>query len=410
MDQPKPLSVSQLTTQIKSLLQQNFGTVWVAGELSNVSQPRSGHIYLSLKDAEAQIRGVIWRSAARWLRCELTDGMQVACQGELDLYAPQGTYQLVIRRVEPIGEGARQQALRQLHQQLSQEGVFDPRRKRPLPRFPRRIAVVTSPTGAAIHDFLEVLRRRWAGTEVTIVPAKVQGPGAAQQLVRAVRAAARLQPRPDLLVVTRGGGSAEDLWCFNDERLVRTVAASRVPVISAVGHEIDVTLCDLAADVRALTPSEAAERAVPARAEIAVQLRQFRSRLASALRNQASRAASRLQALAARPALTRPAERLRTLAQRLDELDARGQRAIAQRLRTDRQKLAAAAAQLESLSPLGVLQRGYSLTQTSDGQLVRRADQVAPGARILTRCHQGQLVSEVLEVHRQQQEGPEAGA
>jgi exodeoxyribonuclease VII large subunit len=264
----KPLSVFQLTALIKGILEEAFPSVWVVGELSDVARPQSGHVYLTLKDDRAQIRAVIWRNTASRLRFNLEDGLEVICRGDLDVYPPRGSYQLVIRELEPRGEGALQQALRKLQQKLAAEGLFDPAHKKPLPRFPRRIAVVTSPTGAAVRDFVEVLRRRWQGVHVLIVPTRVQGAGAAAEIATAIQAVNRLSPSVDVMVVGRGGGSMEDLWCFNEEAVVRAIFASQVPVVSAVGHEIDVTLSDLVADVRALTPSEAAERVVPALDEV----------------------------------------------------------------------------------------------------------------------------------------------
>ncbi len=247
----KPLSVFQLTSLIKGILEQAFPSVWVVGELSDVARPQSGHVYLTLKDDRAQIRAVIWRNAASRLRFNLEDGLEVICRGDLDVYPPRGSYQLVIRELEPRGEGALQQALRKLQQKLAAEGLFDPAHKKPLPRFPRRIAVVTSPTGAAVRDFVEVLRRRWQGVHVLIVPTRVQGEGAATDIAAAIQTVNRLSPSVDVMVVGRGGGSMEDLWCFNEEAVVRAIFASQVPVVSAVGHEIDVTLSDLVADVRA---------------------------------------------------------------------------------------------------------------------------------------------------------------
>ncbi len=277
----RPLSVWELTSQIKDLLEAAFPTVWVAGEVSNFARPQSGHCYLTLKDDRAQLRAVMWRGVAIRIRFDLHDGLEVICRGHLDLYAARGSYQLVIEDVVPKGMGALELALRQLREKLAREGLFDRERKRPLPAFVRRIAVVTSPTGAAIRDFLQVLGRRWRGADVLVVPVRVQGEGAAAEIAAAIETVNRLPPekgdilhlcaekqnvpffRPDCLVVTRGGGSMEDLWAFNEEAVVRAIAASRIPVISAVGHEIDVTLSDLAADVRALTPSEAAELVAP---------------------------------------------------------------------------------------------------------------------------------------------------
>ena len=258
----------ELTGQIKGLLEGRFPAVWVSGEISNFSRPQSGHCYLTLKDDQAQIRAVMWRSAASRVRFDLHDGLEVICQGYLDVYAPRGSYQLVIQQIEPKGLGALELALRSCASDWRPKGLFDPARKRPLPRFPRRIAFVTSPTGAAVRDFLEVLRRRWRGVHVLIVPVRVQGDGARAEIAAGIELVNRLADPVDVLVVGRGGGSLEDLWAFNEEVVVRAIHASRIPVVSAVGHEIDVTLADLVADVRALTPSEAAERVVPAADEL----------------------------------------------------------------------------------------------------------------------------------------------
>ncbi len=244
------LSVSQLTAQIKGLVEQSFPGVWVAGEVSNFSRPQSGHCYFTLKDEKAQIRAVMWRGTATKLNFDMTDGLELVCHGRLDVYAPRGSYQLVVDQAHPQGVGSLELALRQLREKLAGEGLFDPARKRPLPKFPKRIGFVTSPTGAAIRDFLEVLRRRWTGVEVFVIPARVQGDGAAAEIAAGIRTANQISPSLDVLVVGRGGGSLEDLWAFNEEPVVRAVAASRLPTVTAVGHEIDVSLSDLAADIR----------------------------------------------------------------------------------------------------------------------------------------------------------------
>ena len=246
---PEPLSIAALTAQIKSTLEGRFPDIWVAGEVSNFSRPQSGHCYFTLKDDHAQIRAVMWRGSASRLRFELKDGLEVVCHGAVDVYAPRGSYQLVVKEAQPLGIGALELALQRLREKLAAEGLFDRERKRPLPRFPKRIGFVTSPTGAAIRDFLQVLARRWRGVDVLVIPTRVQGDGAADEIADAVRLANRIRPRLDALVVGRGGGSLEDLWCFNEEPVVRAIAASEIPTISAVGHEIDVTLSDLAADV-----------------------------------------------------------------------------------------------------------------------------------------------------------------
>ncbi len=394
----RPLSVAQITVQIKDQLETSFPEVWVAGEVSNLSRPRSGHCYFTLKDAEAQLRAVIWKMTAGRMPFELRDGLQIVCRGALEVYAARGTYQLTVRHVQPKGLGALELALRQLKARLEAEGLFDPALKRPLPRFPRRVALVTSPSGAAIRDFLQVLRRRWRGTDVLIVPTRVQGEGAAAEIAAAIARVDRLRRRPDCLVLARGGGSLEDLWAFNEEPVVRAIHACSIPVVSAVGHEIDVTLADLAADVRALTPSEAAERVAPDADEIANRLRQARQRLLTALKGKAASARGRLATLAALRVLRRPAERIHDLSRELDELQARAGRAIGHRLRAARSAAGALTGQLESLSPLAVLQRGYSLTRReSDERLIRDAAELHAGERIVTRFAQGQVVSRVAE-------------
>ncbi len=282
---------------------------------------------------------------------------------------------------------------------MTAEGLFEPARKRPLPKFPRRIAFVTSPTGAAIRDFLEVLRRRWRGVDVLIVPVRVQGEGAAAEIAAGIALVNRLADPVDVLVVGRGGGSLEDLWAFNEEIVVRAIHSSRMPVVSAVGHEIDVTLADLVADVRALTPSEAAERVVPASDEITAYLNRHEQRLAAALRGRAVAARGRLEALAGCRVFRRPMERVHEHQRQLDELGARSLRAVGRRLESARGLADGKAGRLESLSPLAVLGRGYSLTmRLGDGQLVRSAGQLAVGEQLRTRLAKGQVTSRVESV------------
>jgi exodeoxyribonuclease VII large subunit len=391
-----PLTVSQLTGQLKDHLETGFPDIWVAGEISNFSRPRSGHMYFTLKDETAQLRAVLWRLTAARVPFEIHDGLEVICRGPLELYAARGSYQLVVQQIQPKGLGALELALRQLKARLEAEGLFDPARKRRLPRFPDRIALVTSPSGAALRDFLQVLVRRWQGTDVLIVPTRVQGTGAAQEIAAAIARVDRMRQRPDCLVLARGGGSLEDLWAFNEEAVVRAIHACTIPVVSAIGHEIDVTLSDLAADVRALTPSEAAERVVPDAAEIAATLRQFRGRLLSALRAKANGLRARLDALASCRVLRKPAERIHDLARRLDELFGRAARAMERRLSHARHTADSLAAQLESLSPLAVLGRGYSLTRlAADDRLIRDAAELEHGEEIVTRFARGEVTSRV---------------
>lgn len=390
------MSVGELTDRIKGALETQFPLVWVSGEISNFSRPQSGHCYLTLKDEQAQMRAVMWRTAASRVRFELEDGLEVICQGSLDVYPPRGSYQLVIRQIEPKGVGALELALRKLREKLAAEGLFAPERKRPLPRFPRRVAFVTSPTGAAVRDFLEVLRRRWRGVHVLIVPVRVQGDGAAREIAAGIELANRLTDPLDLIVVGRGGGSLEDLWCFNEEVVVRAIHASRLPVVSAVGHEIDVTLADLVADVRALTPSEAAERIAPAIEEVAALVDAYRDRLCRALAHLVAAARARVDALACRRVFRNPLERTQVLAQRLDECSLRARRAIERRKLAAMELLKHTAHRLESLSPLSVLARGYSVTsRESDGQIVGSVRQVVTGERIRTRVADGEITSRI---------------
>jgi exodeoxyribonuclease VII large subunit len=397
----RPLSVWELTSQLKDLLEGAFPAVWVAGEISNFARPQSGHCYLTLKDDRAQLRAVMWRGVAMRVRFGLHDGLEVICRGHLDVYAQRGSYQLVIQDIVPRGMGALELALRQLREKLTREGLFDAARKRPLPPFVRRIAVVTSPTGAAICDFLQVLGRRCRGADVMVVPVRVQGEGAAAEIAAAIETVNGLAKpfRPDCIVATRGGGSMEDLWAFNEEIVVRAIAASQIPVISAVGHEIDVTLADLAADLRALTPSEAAELVAPAAEELLADLRQIQRRLTAGLRSRAAAARSHFDALAKSSVFRRPFQPIFELSRQLDEFQMRASRAIRNRARLARHQTDTVAGRLESLSPLAVLGRGYSLTQrTSDGWLIRSADELSPGQQITTRFATGRAISSIEQV------------
>jgi exodeoxyribonuclease VII large subunit len=393
------LSVSQLTAQIKDALEGGFPSVWVAGEVSNFSRPQSGHSYFTLKDDQAQIRAVMWRSAASRLKFELADGLDVICHGHVDVYAPRGSYQLVVDQLQPKGVGALELALRKLREKLAAEGLFDPARKRKLPPFPRRLAFVTSPTGAAIHDFLQVLERRWRGVDVLVIPARVQGDGAAQEIAAGIRMANRLTPRPDVLIVGRGGGSLEDLWAFNEEPVVRAIAASRIPTVSAVGHEIDVTLSDLAADVRALTPSEAAERVAPAAEEISARMRGYQQRLRHAAHRRVMLLRARYEGIAGQRAFWRPFDLVQDRSRRLDALLTYGTAAVRRLLRDGQNRVATMAGKIESLSPLAVLARGYTITQDAKSRtVIRRSADLRVGQSIVTRFASGEAVSKVESV------------
>lgn len=392
------ISVGELTRQVRASLQSGFRELWVAGEVSDLSRPRSGHIYFTLKDDDARLSAVIWRTVAESLPFALADGMQIQCFGGLDVFPPQGRYQLIVRRVEAKGEGALQAALRKLRTKLASEGLFDAARKRPLPRFPQRIAVVTSPSGAALRDFLEVARRRWLGPEIFIFPTRVQGEGATAEIIAAIQLANRSQPRPDVLVVTRGGGSIEDLWSFNDESVVRSIFASEVPVVSAIGHEVDVTLADLVADCRALTPSEAAERVIPSADELQGRLRQLHARLAVMIAGHLRHLRARWQGLSSRAVFTRPWDLIRERAERLDQLEARLERAWDNCTRQCRERADLLKARLAGLDPLAILARGYSVTQLAkSGETIKNANQVASGDRLSIRLAEGRISSIVEE-------------
>jgi exodeoxyribonuclease VII large subunit len=328
------------------------------------------------------------------MRFDLRDGMQTVVRGRLTVYTPRGEYQLQVEEVQPKGIGPLELAFRQLKEKLSVQGYFDPRRKKRPPRVPRRIALVTSPTGSAVRDMLEILGRRWPAAEVWVCPVRVQGEGAAQEIADAVRRLNRF-PDVDVMIVGRGGGSLEDLWPFNEEVVARAIFASEIPVVSGVGHEDDLTIADLVADVRALTPSEAAEKVTPDRAKVLEWLEDLEGRLRRRLLEQLEAARARLADLAGRRCFRAPLGRVRDEERRLDDWAERLGRAARQRVEAARRRLEAAAARLESLSPLNVLARGYSLTRTESGAVVRGAGQVRPGDRLLTTVGDGVIISRV---------------
>ncbi len=392
---PKPLTVSQLNEQIKQALDRFFSHVWLEGEISELSRATSGHVYLTLKDEQSQIRAVMWKSVAIRQKFELKDGMKILCQGRVDVYPPRGTYQISIQTIEPKGIGQLQLAFQQLHAKLAKEGLFSQDRKKRIPSLPKRIGFVTSPTGAAIFDFLEVLRRRWNDVEIYIFPSRVQGEGSVQDIVHSLKMAAQARPMLDVLVVGRGGGSIEDLWTFNDEEVVRAVAACPIPTISAVGHEIDVTLCDLAADLRALTPSEAAERVVPEREYVAKQLRSLEQHAHQLIATKLSQWERRLHELRSRPVLSRPIDGILLREQRLDGLQIRLDQALQNRMARAKLDVIRLAKSLDALNPLRVLARGYSLTRRLDGTILHDSSQIGPGQIVETILDQGMLVSRV---------------
>lgn len=408
MAKASPKTVTQLTREIRNLVEGQMGLQWVTGEISNCRPARSGHIYFTLNDEHAQISAVVWRLTAERLKFQLRDGMEVVAMGPVEVYPARGQYQLIIEQLVPKGVGALETALRQLREKLDREGLFDPKRKRPIPRIPRRIALITSPTGAAVKDMLQVITRRWPSVNVLLMPVRVQGDGAAEEIAYALRNVYRI-PDIDVVVTGRGGGSLEDLWAFNEEQVARAIADCPVPVVSAVGHEIDVSIADLVADVRALTPSEAGELVVPSREELSAELTSLMNRLVSGLRRRADHARLQLDSLASRRALTNPQQRMRHLSEQLDELGDRLTGAARRRIENERNLLSRQAGQLDALSPLGVLSRGYSMTfRASNGNpgdpltiresLLSEVDGLEMGDRLLTYLHRGQVLCRVEAV------------
>lgn len=430
-------TVSRLNAEARAVLEGSFPLLWVEGEISNLARPASGHWYFSLKDSAAQVRCAMFRQRNQMLRFKPQDGMHVLIRARISLYEGRGEFQLIAEHMEEAGSGALQRAFEMLKLRLQNEGLFDAARKRPLPRLPRRIGVITSPTGAAIRDILTVLSRRFPSIPVVIYPVPVQGTGAGEQIAAAIRRAGE-RAECDVLIVGRGGGSLEDLWAFNEEVVARAIHASPLPIVSAVGHEIDFTIADFVADMRAPTPSAAAELLSPDREEMRTQLLQQRIRLARSFQRQMRHKRQQLDALHKR--LKHPGRRLQEIAQRLDEMEQRlgrashhllrhaGSRLAALHARLERhtplyrvqalqtrrkelqrrlhsaaaqhlerltRRLAQAAHTLDAVSPLATLSRGYAIVTAADGRVLRAATQTAPGAQVQARLGQGRLLCRV---------------
>ncbi|MCD6004090.1 exodeoxyribonuclease VII large subunit [Halomonas sp. IOP_6] len=444
-DTPQALSVSQLNQRAKQTLERDVGEVWVEGELSNVSRPASGHIYFTLKDDRAQIRCALFRQRARFVAAPMRDGDQVKLRGRVSLFEPRGDYQLIADAVQAAGLGELLAAFERLKAQLEGEGVFA--NTRPLPFPPRKILILSSASGAAIRDVLAVLAARWPLADVTLIPVPVQGTEAAPAMISALgllNRQARLDPDQDVVLITRGGGSLEDLWAFNNEHLARAIFHSRLPVMSAVGHEVDVTLADFAADIRAPTPSAAAERLVPDQHALKQQLTQLENRLQRAMQARLERDSQRLDTLRAR--LRHPGEQLERQRQHVTALCQRLQRAMQQTvqqqqvrvtqlskrlasqdmvrlhrveqervsqlqrrlasamqraLEVRQARLSSAARELNAISPLAVLGRGYAIAQDEKGHVIRRAEDTAPGQKLSLRLGEGRLNVEVKRRYKQ---------
>ena len=431
----KIFSISELSQEIKNLLERQYPDVWVTGEVSNFRAAGSGHLYFTLKDATAQLRAVCFRNQARYLKFKPQDGISVIARGHLSVYEARGEYQLYVEYLEPAGLGALQLAFEQLKQKLAAEGLFETARKKPLPLLPRAIGVVTSPSGAAVRDILRILRRRFRNMNVLIYPVKVQGEGAAEEIVEGIQYFNREQ-NVDVMIVGRGGGSLEDLWAFNEEMVARAIAASGIPVISAVGHEIDFTIADFVADLRAPTPSAAAELVVHPKQDFLSELENRARHMAQVVRLQLSEARHRLTELRMHHVFQAIVTRLAERAQRVDDAVASLERSMRARLNDARQewlrasagvvrydfrrllglkraalddrwgrfdaalrrflvernnRLAQVEAILKERGPLTILKRGYSITRDAAGKIVRDAETVALGSNISVRLARGEL-------------------
>lgn len=389
------VSVGQLTASIKSLLEGEVGYVSVRGEISNWRPAASGHIYFSLKDSEAVISAALFRgSAIRTKKLnEMKDGVEVICRGRISVYPPRGTYQIIVESMDPVGAGGLQAKFEALKKKLHAEGLFDQERKRELPALPKRIVVITSPTGAAIRDVLSVLKRRFAGVNVLVIPALVQGAEAPKDLCRALRLANE-HKLGDVILLTRGGGSLEDLWAFNDEQLAREIYNSAIPVVSAVGHEIDFTIADFVADLRAPTPSAAAELLVRELDALLEAVAEMRDRLGNAARNEVQGARLLLRSVVA--GLKSPRDRINELQLRFDDWSERLEQSARRCLEKQGETVTRLQEKLAALSPLNVLERGYSIAFDSSGKAVRHARQLAPGTRFELMLQDGTVKAETV--------------
>ncbi|MGH8352074.1 MAG: exodeoxyribonuclease VII large subunit [Pseudomonas sp.] len=404
------LSVSQLNGRARVLLEDVFAQVWVEGEISNLSRPASGHVYFTLKDSQAQVRCALFRQNAARVRQALRDGLAVRVRGKVSLFEGRGDYQLILDSVEPAGDGALRLAFEALKEKLAAEGLFASERKVPLPAHPRRIGIISSPTGAVIRDIVSVFRRRAPQIELCLIPSAVQGREATMQIVRALQLADR--QGFDALILARGGGSLEDLWCFNEEVVARALAACATPIISAVGHETDVTISDFVADVRAPTPSAAAELLAPDAGDLQLRLqglqrrlilriqdRLARERLRRAFERRLNDRRERLARLDTRLAAQHPERILALLRLRLDGLAERLPRAIREGLQQRRLRLQSQMQTLHAVSPLATLGRGYSILLDERGQAIRRAAQTRPGQRLKAKLGEGELDVRVEDNH-----------
>ena len=441
MPERRAWTVSELTAKIRDLLAKNFTGITVQGEISNCREAQSGHIYFTLKDDRAQVRCVFFKQQQRGIKFRPEDGLQMTVRGSISVYEPRGEYQIYVESLEPIGLGALQLAFEQLKKRLEAEGLFDAARKKPLPMLPSRIGLITSPKGAAVRDVVRILTRRFPNVHLTVFPVRVQGEGSAEEIVKALKFF-NARKMVDVLILARGGGSLEDLWSFNEEIVARAIFASEIPVISGVGHEMDFTIADFVADVRASTPSAAAELVVQTRREFDKHIADLRETLASLVRYRLLELSRRVHELSARRGFRRPLDLLRQQRQRADEMTSRLALGLRARLEQSRKRFTAAhlrivtfdfrvkisafrlrlekrsaelgvraerllrnkrdrwqrlALQLQERGPLKVLERGYAIATDAAGNLLRSADQVQLGDTVSVQLHRGRLSTEVIK-------------
>lgn len=404
MSRPDAFSVGQLNEYIKMLLEgnPNLNDIWVQGEISGAKLYSSGHLYFSLKDTDCVISAVMFKNSLVRMDFDPENGMKVLAHGRVSAYPPRGQYQFIADRMIPDGAGALAVAFEQLKAKLGEEGLFDPARKRPLPPHPKRIGVVTSPSGAAVHDIIRVAKKRCPSTEILVFPSLVQGAEAPAYLRGGIQYFNAVKDDPEqgveLIIIGRGGGSAEDLWGFNDERLARTIAASEIPVVSAVGHEVDFTICDFVADLRAATPSAAAELSLPDKEDLSRQISALSTRLTGAQTVRLRRLRTRLDQLSTAKVLTSPEGAYRLRRETLEGLAKRLDLAVNRHLVTKRQSMERVVTGLSALNPLAVLGRGYALVQTEEGRVIPTAQELAIGDRVILRFSDGSARVAVEEI------------
>ena len=392
-NQEKVLTVSQISYQIRSSLESQFSSVWIRGELSNFKAHSSGHWYFSLKDEQAQIKAVMFRGQNQKISFRPQTGEEVLVRGQLSVYPPRGDYQILCYEIELVGSGLLQKQFEEIKRKLKEEGLFDSSRKKPLPRFPRHVVLITSESGAAVRDILNILKRRFRSVQLTLIPALVQGDQAPESLLKALADSKKIPA--DVLIIGRGGGSMEDLWAFNDEALARAVANHPIPVISAVGHEVDFTICDFSADLRAPTPSAAAELVVQNREDLLDQIHQQRKYFVQNIKLQLSFLKDKLSSL--QKALIHPQRAIQDFSQRLDESSLRFYQSIQNAMKNFRQKLDQKERILLAVDPKKVMERGFSIVTDSQGALLSSSDSLKPKEKIHIDFFEGQALAEVLK-------------